>query len=207
MKNPPDFDIEELAKFWPHPELDELDDKLKEFRQSVVAATSGSSFKSQVMARSKISTNSAVTKFQSTNSTKKLWLSLLRTSLGLSAAGLAERLKMHRQAISQFEKSEEQETISLKTLRNIATSIDCEFVYGFVPKGHATFSEMITAKTLPHVQKPEIKTTTSQFQTNRTYGYRIKMFLSKPTGRGQIWQLKKAINRTYDWIWADTKQR
>jgi transcriptional regulator with XRE-family HTH domain len=207
MKNQTDFDLEELAKFWPHPELDKLDERLKEFRQSVVAATSGSSVKSQVMARSKISTNLAVTKIQSTNSSKTLWLSLLRKSLGLSAAGLAERLKMHRQAISQFEKSEEQETISLKTLNNIAASLECEFVYGFVPKGHSTFSELITSKTLPYIQKPEIKSTTSQFQANRTYGHRIKMFLSKPTGRGQIWQLKKAMDRTYNWIWADTKQR
>jgi predicted DNA-binding mobile mystery protein A len=47
---------------------------------------------------------------------------------------LAERLETNKQRVSRIEQDEKFGKVTLKTLRNIAEALDCEFVYGFVPK-------------------------------------------------------------------------
>lgn len=175
------IDIEKLAKSWMHPEIDELDKIALHFNNDLLQ------FK------------------------KLSWLPLLRTSLGISAAGIAEKLGISRQAVAQYEQQEKSGHISIQTMRSIATAIECEFVYGFIPKKHKTFAEMITAKALPFVQAPPVQMAAarplSELKKCLAYGSRIKKFLSRPTGKGKLWKLEKALKRDYNWIHAGPSTR
>jgi len=62
------------------------------------------------------------------------WIRALRDALGMSAADLGRRMGMTRQAISQLERSEAEESIRLDTLRRAAEALDSELVYALVPK-------------------------------------------------------------------------
>ena len=57
----------------------------------------------------------------------------MRDALGMSARQLAQRLGISQPSVAKFERSEEAETISLKSLRKVAEAVDCTLVYAFVP--------------------------------------------------------------------------
>jgi transcriptional regulator with XRE-family HTH domain len=171
-----DPSLVELSQRWHHPDLAELDEAAKNLTQ------------------------------QSCNKNKTLWLQLLRKGLGITGSGLAEKLKIKRQSVLQYEETEKSGAITLQTFQKIAEALDCEFVYGFKPKAHSTFAEMMTAKTLPYVQKPVLAPGLSKIRQGQALGGRIKMFLSRPTGRGHIWRIKSSLCRPYSWVWADGPQ-
>ncbi|MGI9534451.1 MAG: mobile mystery protein A [Thermodesulfobacteriota bacterium] len=62
------------------------------------------------------------------------WIRSIREALGMSGRQLAERLGVSKQSVSRLEQDENVGSITIKTLRNVAESLDCVFVYGFVPK-------------------------------------------------------------------------
>ena len=62
------------------------------------------------------------------------WISEIRRALGMSATQLASRLNVSRPAVSQYEKREVDGSITLQTLRNAASALECELVYALVPR-------------------------------------------------------------------------
>jgi len=52
----------------------------------------------------------------------------------MSARQLAKRMGVKQQRIVRIEQDEKQGRVTLKTMQSAAEAIDCEFVYGFVPK-------------------------------------------------------------------------
>lgn len=62
------------------------------------------------------------------------WVGAIREALGLSATALAKRLGMSHTAISKFEKAEAQDTITLGSLRKLASALDCELQYALIPR-------------------------------------------------------------------------
>ena len=64
----------------------------------------------------------------------KGWVRAIRDALGMSARQLAERLGVQQQRIARIEQDEKQGGVTVNTLRNVAEAMECEFVYGFVPK-------------------------------------------------------------------------
>lgn len=62
------------------------------------------------------------------------WIRALRDSLGMTAADLAGRLGVSRQAVSQMEKSEAAATITLQTLERAAGALGCRLEYILVPE-------------------------------------------------------------------------
>ena len=63
------------------------------------------------------------------------WIRAVRDALGMSSSELADRLSVTHQAVSELEKSEERETVQLKTLRRAADALDCDLVYYLLPRG------------------------------------------------------------------------
>jgi transcriptional regulator with XRE-family HTH domain len=175
MKNESEYNIENIAWYSRHPEVQGLDNMLKHFTCNDKEAEN------------------------------TLWVKALREGLRITAAGMAEKLNVGRQIISKYEANESAGTISIKTLSAIAEAFDCKLVYGFVPKNHNSFAEMVTEKTLPFVLKPKLRDGLKRLQQERALASRVKSFLSQPTGRGKIWGLKKASGRPYSWNWADFK--
>jgi len=64
----------------------------------------------------------------------KGWIRAIRNALGMSGRQLAARMGVTKQRVSFIEKQEIDSTATLRTMQKAAESLDCVFVYGFVPR-------------------------------------------------------------------------
>lgn len=64
----------------------------------------------------------------------KGWVRAIRDALGMNGRQLAERLGEHRSRIKQIEQEEMTGSLTFKTMRRTAEALDCDFVYGLVPR-------------------------------------------------------------------------
>jgi len=64
----------------------------------------------------------------------KGWVREIRSALGMSAAQLARRLALTRQAVSALEHAEAEGSITLKSLKRAAQALHCDLVYALVPR-------------------------------------------------------------------------
>ena len=71
----------------------------------------------------------------------KGWIRAIRDALGMSASELASRMGVRQQTISDIERSEQLDTIQLKTLERAALAMNCRLVYSLVP--HTTLEETV----------------------------------------------------------------
>ncbi len=62
------------------------------------------------------------------------WVKAVRLALGMSMRQLAARLGTTKQSVQEMERREENGSITLKSLRQAASALDMELVYGLVPK-------------------------------------------------------------------------
>ncbi len=62
------------------------------------------------------------------------WVRAIRDALGMTARQLAERLGVAQQAVSRIEKQETEGSVTIKTMRRLGECLECDFVYGFVPR-------------------------------------------------------------------------
>ncbi len=65
---------------------------------------------------------------------KEGWIRSLRKALGMSSPQLAKRLNISRSQVSQIERMEVEDRITLKQLRRVADSLGCDLVYALVPR-------------------------------------------------------------------------
>ena len=74
---------------------------------------------------------------------KRGWINAVRTALGMSYRQLSERLGFSdRSSAQNMERREQDLSITLKTLNEVAYAMDMKVVYGLVPKG-GSIKEMI----------------------------------------------------------------
>lgn len=88
-----------------------------------------------------------IEKFQHLDSSPPL-LRLLRESHFLTRAEVAKRLGISQQALAKIESSENKGTITLNTLRKVASALDCEFIFGFRTKSRQSISKQIWNRSL-----------------------------------------------------------
>lgn len=62
------------------------------------------------------------------------WVRAIRDALGMTSRQLATRMGLSQPTIIDLEKSEEAETVTLKSLRQAAEALDCQLVYALVPR-------------------------------------------------------------------------
>jgi predicted DNA-binding mobile mystery protein A len=62
------------------------------------------------------------------------WIRTIRESLRMSQAELAGRLKINQKSVHDFEVSEINKKIQLKSLEKIATALDCDLIYALIPR-------------------------------------------------------------------------
>ncbi len=65
---------------------------------------------------------------------KEGWIRTLRKALGMSSPQLARRLGVSKSQASQMERMEIEDRITLKQLRRVAESLDCDLYYALVPR-------------------------------------------------------------------------
>jgi len=68
------------------------------------------------------------------NRPKEGWVRTLRKTLGMSSPQLAARLDVSKSQVSQMERMEAEDRITLKQLRRVADTLDCDLVYALVPR-------------------------------------------------------------------------
>jgi predicted DNA-binding mobile mystery protein A len=71
---------------------------------------------------------------RSVNPPPKGWVRAIRNGLGMTARQLAGRLGISQQSVARIEKDETSGSVTIKTMRRVAESLDCVFVCGFVPR-------------------------------------------------------------------------
>ncbi len=86
----------------------------------------------------------------------KGWIRAIRTALGINNRQFSNLLNVHKSRISKIEQDEINDALTIKTMRNVAEALDCEFVYGFAPK--TTLSKTIEKRAREVVQKTINKT-------------------------------------------------
>jgi transcriptional regulator with XRE-family HTH domain len=57
----------------------------------------------------------------------------MRQATGVSVREIAEQMEFSEKMVFQMERSEQQKTISLKRLDDMARAMQCDLVYGLVP--------------------------------------------------------------------------
>lgn len=62
------------------------------------------------------------------------WIQYIRKALGMSLKDLAVRTRGTVSTVAQAEKREAQGKVTVETLRKMATAMDCELIYAFIPK-------------------------------------------------------------------------
>lgn len=62
------------------------------------------------------------------------WIRTIRKALGMTMSQLSKRLNVQQSRISEIEKSEPHDQLTLKTLRAVATALGCRFEYVFIPE-------------------------------------------------------------------------
>lgn len=77
---------------------------------------------------------STLTGLRSLQRPQRGWIYEIRNSLGMSAAQLAARMGVRQSTVAKMERTEEEEGISLQTLRRAAEALNCTLVYAFVPR-------------------------------------------------------------------------
>jgi transcriptional regulator with XRE-family HTH domain len=65
---------------------------------------------------------------------KRGWLRAMRLAFGISAGEVGRRMGTSRQLPLQFEKAEAEDSITLRSLRSMASALDFDLVYALVPK-------------------------------------------------------------------------
>lgn len=69
------------------------------------------------------------------------WLRAVREALGMSIAQVAQRMGVTRVRVLEFEKAEEENRITLGSLKRVAEAMNCKLVYAIVPKS-GTITEL-----------------------------------------------------------------
>ncbi len=64
----------------------------------------------------------------------KGWIRAIRDALGMSSTELAARIGVSQQRVSEMERSELHDTITLETLRRAAEALDSDLVYVLQPR-------------------------------------------------------------------------
>jgi len=64
----------------------------------------------------------------------KGWIYSIRTALNMSLAQLGKRLNKTAQSVKEIEEREQNKSLTLKRLIEVAETLNLRFVYGFVPR-------------------------------------------------------------------------
>lgn len=75
------------------------------------------------------------------------WLKAVRVALGLSIRQLADRVGVMHGSIDQIEKREAQKKVTLESIEQLASAMECKLIYAIVPKEeNATLDSIVEQK-------------------------------------------------------------
>ncbi len=95
--------------------------------------------------------------FARTPRPRKGWVREIRDALGMTSLQLAKRIGVSQPTVAKLERSEEMETIGLKSLRKLAEALDCTLVYALVPNDslESTLTRQAESRAAEQLQRIE----------------------------------------------------
>lgn len=85
------------------------------------------------------------------------WINTIRNTLNMTMAQLGTKLNITRQGVRKIEESEAHGTITLNTLKEVATALELKLVYALVPKD-GTIDDLIQVKAEKLARKIVLRT-------------------------------------------------
>lgn len=76
---------------------------------------------------------------------KRGWIGAVRRALGITSSQLAARLGLEQSGVAHYERREREGTITMASLRRAAAALECDLVYGFVPRA-GSFAAIVSAQ-------------------------------------------------------------
>lgn len=77
------------------------------------------------------------------NLPRRGWVRTMRTAIGMSSRQLAARIDAKPPRVFEIEKDELRGVVTLNTMKRVAESMGCEFVYAFIPKKGKSIEELM----------------------------------------------------------------
>lgn len=74
------------------------------------------------------------------------WIKTVRDALCMSVEQLGKRLGLSRSRITQLENAEIHDAVTLRSLKEAANAMGCEFVYAIVPRNNSTLENIIKSR-------------------------------------------------------------
>jgi predicted DNA-binding mobile mystery protein A len=71
------------------------------------------------------------------------WVRTMRTALGMSSRQLAAHIGVKPPRVFEIEKDELRGVVTLNTMKRVAESMGCDFVYAFMPKNGETIEGLM----------------------------------------------------------------
>ena len=71
------------------------------------------------------------------------WIQTIRTALGMTTRQLAARMGVSQSTLTELEKSEAADKITLQSLRRAADALDCDVQYVLVPRGRESLTKRV----------------------------------------------------------------
>ncbi|MDP3294554.1 MAG: mobile mystery protein A [Nevskia sp.] len=84
------------------------------------------------------------------------WIKTARLALGMSGAALSARLGGTRTLAANLERSEREGRISLKSMQDAASAMNCRFVYAIVPVASDRSDETVTMAAVVEAQAERV---------------------------------------------------
>lgn len=127
------------------------------------------------------------------------WIRTIRKALGMTIIQLANRLDLDPSRIVKIETAEPMDGVTFKTMREVAETLECEFVYALVPKKSLKFILLAKArnivkkrmKRVSHSMALEDQSVSKEYQEEQMKDL-IKMLLSKPRTLSSLWDESEA---------------
>ncbi|MFA7446276.1 MAG: mobile mystery protein A [Flavobacteriaceae bacterium] len=109
------------------------------------------------------------------------WIKSIRTALKMSLKQLGDRLNITPQSVTDMEKREAEGTITLNTLKDLASALDMRLVYGFIPK-QGSIEQMIEERAKKIATEIVSRTnTTMTLEDQQNSNERIKKAIEQKT--------------------------
>ncbi|MEO8231199.1 MAG: mobile mystery protein A [Ignavibacteriota bacterium] len=85
------------------------------------------------------------------------WIYNIRQALGISLKQLGNKMHITPAGVKEMEKRESNDSITIKSLKDFAASLELKLVYGFIPKD-GSLDKMIEKRALEIAQQIVLKT-------------------------------------------------
>lgn len=109
------------------------------------------------------------------------WIYAIRQGINMSLRQLGSRLSITPQSVKEIEQREKDGSITIKGLKQVASALDMQFVYGFIPR-EKTLEKMIE-KRAEELASSIVKRTSHQMslEDQKTSPERIKKAIKEKT--------------------------